>query len=205
MSACAGSLTKAFRVFRALIFQVRSCAAVEWVPATREVFSSISPARSGWIAPGRIGFMSKQRRENRPTPATESLRGWRRFISRPAAATGRGSIRNGSRPAGRLERNGCNEIPMARVDFVNASGTAAPPASLASFHNGTVISLEAPAATSLQSDSNTLLVGLVPTRTCRGRSPYRAGRHDIRPLHPNRSPLPVLRVSIHPCRGYRQH
>ena len=33
-------------------------------PAAREEFSSISPARSRWIAPGRIGFMSTQRRED---------------------------------------------------------------------------------------------------------------------------------------------
>ena len=34
-------------------------------PAAREVFSSISPAWSLWIALGRIGFMSTQRREDR--------------------------------------------------------------------------------------------------------------------------------------------
>ena len=34
--------------------------------ATRVGFSSISPAWSRWIAPGRTGFMSTQRRDNRP-------------------------------------------------------------------------------------------------------------------------------------------
>ncbi len=34
-------------------------------PAARVFFLSISPAWSRWIAPGRIGFMSTQRRENR--------------------------------------------------------------------------------------------------------------------------------------------
>jgi len=47
-------------------------------------FSSISPAWSRWIALGRIGFMSTQRRDGRSAPTTE---------------TGRRSMRHGSRLA----------------------------------------------------------------------------------------------------------
>ena len=42
-------------------------------PGTQEKQdSSTSPAWSRWIAPGRIGFMSTQRREFRPSPAVRS-------------------------------------------------------------------------------------------------------------------------------------
>jgi hypothetical protein len=46
-----------------------SCACSEQfgiVPGCKVWFSSISPAWSRWIALGRIGFMSTQRRESRP-------------------------------------------------------------------------------------------------------------------------------------------
>ena len=52
--------------------------------AVRARFSSISPAWSGWTAPGRIGFMSTQRRDGRSAPTTE---------------IGRRSTRHGSRLA----------------------------------------------------------------------------------------------------------
>jgi hypothetical protein len=176
----------------------------------------MSPARSGWIAPGRIGFMSTQRRENRPTPATKSSRGERRYISNPTAGIGRRVIRNASRPTGRLERNGCTRIPVAQFRHVHASGTAAPPVDLALFHNEKSKSFGTPAALSLQSDCiNISLVRLVPKRTCLGWSPSGAVRHHAN-LHdsalrclpltslPIQSPLTVLRVSIRLCRGYRQ-
>jgi len=207
MSACAGSLIKVFRVFRNAGFQVRLLCRYGTVRAAGEVFSSISPARSGWIAPGRIGFMSTQRRENRPTPATEYFRGWRWSISNPVAVAGRRQIRNASRPSGRQERNGHIQIPVAHLSHAYASGTAAQPVDLALFHSNRTTSLGTPAAASLPSDcSNTLFVGLVPKGTCRSRSPFRAGRCDTRPLHisPKQTPLPVLRVSIRICRGYRQ-
>ena len=176
----------------------------------------MSPARSGWIAPGRIGFMSTQRRENRPTLATESFRGGLRSISNPMAITGRRHIRNASRPTGRQERNGYLPTPVAQFEYVDASGTAAPPANPALFHNEESKSFWTPAALSLQSDCiNTPLVKFVPKGTGRGSSPSGAGRHhaelhDLRmrllPLTslPIQSTLPALRVSIRPCRGYRQ-
>jgi len=43
--------------------------------AGRQGTSGISPAWSRWIAPGRIGFMSTQRREDRAAPATAAGRG----------------------------------------------------------------------------------------------------------------------------------
>ena len=57
MSACAGSSTE-----RTKVCLLRFSGTVR---TAREVVFSISPARSGWIAPGRIGFMSTQRRECR--------------------------------------------------------------------------------------------------------------------------------------------
>jgi len=181
------------------------------VRAIREVFSSMSPARSGWIAPGRIGFMSTQRRENRPTPATESFRGGLRYISNPMADTGRRGIRSASRSSDRQERNGYIQIPVAQFIHVPASGTTAQPVDLALFHNEKSKSLRNPVALSLQSDlSITPLVRLVSKGTCRGWSPLGAGRHTIRLQHspltslPIQSPLPILRASIRLCRGYRQ-
>ncbi len=179
------------------------------VPAAREVFSSISPARSGWIVPGRIGFMSTQRRENRSTQATKSFRGGRRLISTPEAITSQRDFLSVLRPSGRLERDGYKLIPVARFIELRSSGMAAQPVDLAFFHNEKWISLGTPAATSLQSDSSTPLVRLVPRGTCRGWSPRRAERHDTRPLRirltslPNLSPFPAPHVSILPCRGYR--
>ena len=70
MSACAGSSTDASRANRS---RCRP-ASLALVPvrsdmgsflAARVEFSSISPAWSLWIALGRIGFMSTQRREDR--------------------------------------------------------------------------------------------------------------------------------------------
>jgi hypothetical protein len=156
--------------------------------------------------------MSTQRRENRPTPATESLRGRVRLISTPVAFEGRRGFRDVSRLVGRRERDGYNKIPVAQFDLVHASGVAAPPVDLALLHNANRISLGTPAAPSLQADcSNTSLVEQVPRGTCCGRSPQRAGRHDTSLLRlrltgfSEQSPFPILRVSIPPCRGYRQH
>ena len=186
------------------------------VPATREVFSSMSPARSGWIAPGRIGFMSTQRRENRPSSATESFRGGLWSISTLAAVAGLREIRNASRPSGRQTRNGFIQIPMAQFEHVYASGTAALPVDLALFLYEKSKSFGTSASLSLQSDLNgTPLVKLVPQGTCRGSSPSGARRHnaklqnsELQPLPstglPIQSPLPVLRFSIRLCRGCRQ-
>jgi hypothetical protein len=176
----------------------------------------MSPARSGWIAPGRIGFMSTQRRENRPYPATKSFRGGLRSISNPMADTGRREIRNASRPHGRQERDGYSQIPVAQFSPVHASGIAAQPVDLAFFHNENSKSYGTPAALSLQSDCNkTSLVRFVPRGTCRGWSPSGAGRHNANPHKlpslvlplmglPIQSPLPILRASIRLCRGYRR-
>ena len=155
--------------------------------------------------------MSTQRRENRPAPARESLRGRSRSISSLAANEVCGGFRSASRSIGRLERTGNIQIPVASFDHVHASGTAAPPVALVYLHNEKAKTLGTPAATSLQSDfSSTLPVWLVAFGTCRGWPPLRAERHDARSPRkrltglPNQTPLPVLRVSIQPCRGYRQ-
>ena len=70
MFACAGSSTDASRANRSrcrpaslALVPVRSN--LELFLAARVGFSSISPAWSRWIALGRIGFMSTQRREDR--------------------------------------------------------------------------------------------------------------------------------------------
>jgi hypothetical protein len=80
-------------------------------------FSSISPARSGWIAPGRIGFMSTQRRENRPTQVTESHRGGPFRRQSLYRTTDRKERANGSAKDG--------QIPVARFGDSNAGGTTA--------------------------------------------------------------------------------
>jgi hypothetical protein len=155
--------------------------------------------------------MSTQRRENRSTPATKGFRGEGWFVSNPAVHHYRGEFRNASRPTGRQERDGQNQIPLAHCKHVPASGNAAPPVDLVFHHTEESISLGTRAATSLQSDccSNTL-VGLAPMGARRGWSPLGAGRHDTRSMHlrpsgvPNQSHLSVLRVSIRPCRGCRQ-
>lgn len=69
MSACAGSSTDASRANRSRC-RIASLALVPIRSSPGSLlaargFSSISPAWSRWIAPGRIGFMSTQRRENR--------------------------------------------------------------------------------------------------------------------------------------------
>ena len=70
MSACAGSSTDASRTNRsrcrpASLVLVHAGSNLALFLATRVGFSSISPAWSRWIALGRIGFMSTQRREDR--------------------------------------------------------------------------------------------------------------------------------------------
>jgi hypothetical protein len=80
-------------------------------------FSRFSPAWSRWIAPGRIGFMSTQRRDGRSAPTTE---------------TGRRSLRHGSRLAQRKDlANRANRLGQANAvsltwDFpASASGLTA--------------------------------------------------------------------------------
>lgn len=55
MCACAGSLTRAFRLQTSPNAEFQVC--LLWhsgsVRSTRDLFSSISPARSGWTAPGK--------------------------------------------------------------------------------------------------------------------------------------------------------
>ena len=89
MSACAGSLTNASRSHSARrraerLSGVRPGYNSRLFLAARARFSRISPAWSRWIARGRIGFMSTQRRDGRSAPTTE---------------TGRRSMRHGSRLA----------------------------------------------------------------------------------------------------------
>jgi len=85
--------------------------------AARARFSRFSPAWSRWIAPGRIGFMSTQRRKGRSTPTTE---------------TGRRSTRHGSRLAlckylaNRANRLGQANAVLLTWDFpASASGLTA--------------------------------------------------------------------------------
>jgi len=182
------------------------------VLAAREVFSSISPAWSGWIAPGRIGFMSTQRMEIRSTPAIFRFRRVSRDISNPEADHGFRKTRFASRPEGRPECDGMTQTPVAQAEVAQAIGISAPPVELVPFHRLPENVLEAPAATSLQSDNvYTPFAGIVPPGTCRSLSPQLARRCAASTQHlhsasfPNRSALPVLRVSIRHCRGYRQH
>jgi hypothetical protein len=145
MSACAGSLTRASRPFWSRRrYQVRPLFALGQSWTARALFSSISPARSGWIAPGRIGFMSTQRRDNRNTPATD--------ICRRDSRCRRGF--------GRRIGVGSSELSSApEAPFV----LARTPGLTATVHFAT---------NSLQSDSrNTQLVRLVPRDNCRGSWP----------------------------------
>lgn len=150
--------------------------------------------------------MSTQRMENRSTLATYSTRGVSWDISNPEAVNGLRGTRCASRPEGRLECDGFTMSPVAQVEFAHATGSPARPVQLAPFHNESGNPLEAPALTSLQSDSNdTLFAG-----TCRSLSPHGARRaaasQQSNPASfPNQTTLPVLRVSIRLCRGYRQH
>ena len=150
--------------------------------------------------------MSTQRMEDRSTPATYSTRGVSWDISNPEAGHGFRKTRNASRPDGRLECDGFTRTPVAQVEVAHATGDSAPPVQLASFHNESGNLLEAPAVRSLQSDSNDVLFA----GTCRSLSPRGARRaaasQQISPANfPNQTTLPVLRVSIRLCRGYRQH
>jgi hypothetical protein len=150
--------------------------------------------------------MSTQRMENRSTPATYSTRGVGWDISNPETGHGFRGTRYASRPEGRPECDGFTKTPVAQVEVAHATGNSAPPVKLASFHNESGNLLETPAVTSLQSDSNdTLFAG-----TCRSLSPEGARRaaasQQSNPASfPNQTTLPVLRVSIRLCRGYRQH
>lgn len=150
--------------------------------------------------------MSTQRMENRSNPAMGSIRGAGWDISNPEAGHGFRETRYASRPEGRLECDGFTKTPVAQVEVAHAIRDSAPPVRLASFHNESGNPLEDPAVTSLQSDSNdTLFAG-----TCRSQSPQGARRaaasqQSSPASFPNQTTLPVLRVSIRLCRGYRQH
>jgi hypothetical protein len=89
MSACAGSLTDASRSNSAQRRRERFCGVrpgnnLALFRAARARYSSISPAWSRWIAPGRIGIMSTQRRDSRWAPTTEAGRRGMRHDSRLA-------------------------------------------------------------------------------------------------------------------------
>jgi hypothetical protein len=164
----------------------------------------LEPAWSGWIAPGRIGFMSTQRRENRPTLTTETSHPHAKEQRTLLAESGIRGPQRGWWPTGwmgRAEDFGSKcQIQTARIHHAPVSGGAARPASPAWFQPRWL------ATHTLQSDRcNTQLVRLVPLAIRRGsprcaQEPFGLRLTDL----PNISPLPVLRVSIHPCRGYRQ-
>ena len=82
--------------------------------SARARFSSISPAWSRWIAPGRIGFMSTQRRDGRSAATTE---------------TGRRRMRHGSRLAHCKDRANrseqANAVLPTSVFPASASGQTA--------------------------------------------------------------------------------
>ena len=86
MSACAGSLTNASCFSGARKDSVACGQGIIWhcFGSQEQDFLRNTPAWSRWIAPGRIGFMSTQRRDIRSAPTTE---------------TGRLSTRHGSRLA----------------------------------------------------------------------------------------------------------
>lgn len=150
--------------------------------------------------------MSTQRMENRSTPETYSTRGVSWDISRPEAGHGFRRTRYASRPEGRLECDGFKEAPVAQVEHAHATGGSAPPVRLASFHDESGNPLVAPAVTSLQSDSNdTLFAGTCRSQSPRGARRAAASQQSNPASFPNQTTLPVLRVSIRLCRGYRQH
>ena len=125
----------------------------------RALFSSISPARSGWIAPGRIGFMSTQRRDCRNSSATDVRR----------------------RSPRRRRALDC----MVGVGFPGLLSPA-PSAPFVHAQAGGLTATFWPATNSLPSDSlNIPLVRLVPQDICRGSWP--PGSVSLAPEQPRLS------------------
>jgi hypothetical protein len=145
MSACAGSLTERTCRFT-------SCVSPEQSGSQETYFSSISPARSEWIArPAGQGFMSTQRRENR----------WPRI-----------SCTQRTRVSGRVFPSS-----IARCGYANASGGTAPPGFSVYHLSDEKQSLRAPAwlaTNSLQLGYR--IVQLVRLEVRHGSPPFGSGR-----------------------------
>jgi hypothetical protein len=149
------------------ILKFASCFALEESGPQEHLFSSISPARSGWIAPGRIGFMSTQRRENRSTPATGACRRGPRYRSRPTGCMERAE-----------DFGKKSQTPNSRLNHASTSGGMA---------------LAKLATNSLLSDyRNTPLVRLVPMDIRRGSPPPGADRRAQKPIRVRLTGLPAI-------------
>ena len=186
MSACAGSLTDASRsswieVSSTKVWLLRRAPerSGDCFRPQEKNFQSISPAWSRWIAPGRIGFMSTQRREDRfaaryiarITPRRK-LREHREFLCSPARES----------PC----KTPLVERPRRRVIRPRDG------------HKLSAIGSPQPAARSACFSTSAWFAAPEGGRRDRGRSgaSLRLSAHPI--------PLPILRVSIRPCRVYRQ-
>jgi hypothetical protein len=148
--------------------------------------------------------MSTQRRENRPTPTTETCHPHAKELKALLAESGNRGPQRVWWPTGwmgRAEDFGSKcQIQTARIHHAPVGGGAARPGIPAWFQPAWL------ATHTLQSDCcNTQLVRLAPLAKRRGsprcaQKPFGLRLTDL----PNLSPLPVLRASIPPCRGYRQ-
>ncbi len=154
--------------------------------ACKRTFFEYSPARSRWIAPGRIGFMSTQRRQGQPTPTTKNCRSSRQ------AEKACWELRGPKRPLCSMDRAGV-ATPFARQLRGHAGGQAVQPRTSAEFHlsDGNLLpgSRNDAAAISLQLDCrNFKLVRFLPLDTLRVslRRPEAAIQAVLR-----LSPLPI--------------
>ena len=142
-------------------------------------------------APGRIGFMSTQRRENRPTPATKMIRRGDRFRNRQAGSVPR---------ARNFASQG--EVLIAQVKFENTDSAAGGLTALISCGHK-LSAIGSPHQSTRSACSRESLRWLPPSKAGASRNELQRVRPSGSPT--SSSPLPVLRVSIPSCRGSRQH
>ena len=148
-------------------------------PEASAGLSSISPAWSRWIAPGRIGFMSTQRRDDRCTPMAE---------------TGRWEQQSGSRFANCKDRAGTygdrfSASPARDLPAI-AAGQTAPPAMLPVFEATNSLRLD---DRNQQQLIRLFSIGSPPTGQAAAPRPFFERSSGDLPL-----PSPVLRACSHP-------
>jgi hypothetical protein len=173
MSVCAGSLTKANRLYRPgrRSRKFASCVAPELSGQQEHYFQAFRRQGPNGSRPAGQGFMSTQRREYRVTPATKACRRGPRCRWRPVDCMEHAESFGLSSSAS-----------SALLTHADAIGGTAPSGFYPTcFHpsdkDPSPGTLERLATNSLQSDHrSTQLVRLVPVNIRRGSPPPRAGR-----------------------------